>query len=153
MVPENTQPPAGERYEWKRDPRPYIALTNEYHRHRKIRGLSDAAFRVHVMLMLLANEETTDGVVEKTDLYQRGPKVAKELLAAGLVHETGDGYVLHDYLRHQKPREELIKLSQANAKNGHAGGIRSAHGRWHVDRGVLSDDCALCQKFGLDPNF
>ena len=44
MVP-NDQP--------AKDGRPWIKLTIEYPRHRKIRGLSDRAFRLHVTLLSL----------------------------------------------------------------------------------------------------
>lgn len=134
------------------DQRPYIALANEYHRHRKIRGLSDAAFRLHVTLLLTSNEETTDGVVAKTDLFLRGSKVAKELLEAGLVHEKNGVYKLHDYLEHQKSKSQIAELSAERAKNGASGGRKGMHLRHHVNKGVLSDRCMLCQQYGLSPD-
>ncbi|MGP4995489.1 hypothetical protein [Glutamicibacter ardleyensis] len=138
--------------EKKLDKRPYIALANEYHRHRKIRGLSDAAFRVHVTLMSIANEETTDGVVAKTDLFSRGTKVGKELIQGGLVHEKNGVYVLHDYLEHQKSKAQIAELSAERAKNGASGGKKGMHLRHHVQKDVLSDRCELCQQYGLSPD-
>lgn len=132
------------------DPRPWITLANEYYRHRKIRGLSDAAFRVHVTLLLIANEERTDGRIVKTDLFTRGPKVAKELIDAGLVLHGDGEYALHDYLEHQKSRQEIADLSADLAKRGQSGGIKSAHIRHHVAKGVLNERCALCQQHGLN---
>lgn len=136
----------------KLDQRPYIALANEYHRHRKIRGLSDAAFRIHVTLLLIANEETTDGIVAKSDLFARGTKVGKELIEAGLVHEKNGVYILHDYLEHQKSKAQIQELSAERAKNGSSGGKKGMHLRHHVNKGVLNDRCELCLEHGLNPD-
>lgn len=129
-----------------KDTRPYITLTNEYPRHRKIRGLSDAAFRLHVTLMTQANEDRTDGKVLPVDLESRGVKVKKELIDANLVHDMGnDGFVLHDYLRHQNSSEEIDERINEKRKRASTGGKVSAHNRHHVDKGVVNPDCELCQ--------
>lgn len=128
-----------------KDTRPYITLTNEYPRHRKIRGLSDAAFRLHVTLMATANEDRTDGVVLPVDLESRGPKVKKELIDADLVHDMGKGgYVLHDYLKHQNSADEIENFRQEKRERGSRGGKVSAHKRHHVDKGVFNPNCELC---------
>ena len=129
-----------------KDTRPYITLTNEYPRHRKIRGLSDAAFRLHVTLMTMANEDRTDGKVLLVDLESRGPKVKKELIDADLVHDLGkDGFMLHDYLNHQNSSDEIDERINEKRKRASTGGKVSAHNRHHVDKGVINPDCELCQ--------
>lgn len=128
-----------------KDTRPYITLTNEYPRHRKIRGLSDAAFRLHVTLMTMANEDRTDGVVLPVDLESRGAKVKKELIDADLVHDLGkDGFVLHDYLKHQNSSDEIEEYKQEKLKRASNGGKVSAHNRHHVDKGIVNPNCELC---------
>lgn len=133
-----------------RDKRPFFVMTNEYPRHRKIRGLSDKAFRLHVNLMALCNEDRNDGVISKQDLEMFGPKAGKELLTARagnnpLVHPLNDGtYQLHDYLKHQNSRLQIEELVNDRQAAGKRGGTQSAHKRWHVDRGVFSPDCELC---------
>jgi len=97
-----------------KDTRPYFTLTNEYPRHRKIRTLSDKAFRLHVELIADCNEAQSDGKFSKHELNMRGTKAGKELIDAGLVEETKDGYQLHDYLSHQHSRQK-----------GHTSGITS----------------------------
>lgn len=129
-----------------KDTRPYITLANEYPRHRKIRGLSDAAFRLHVILMTTANEDRTDGVVLPEDLELKGPGAKKELLDRGLVEEPSKGvYVLHDYLRHQNSSEEIDERINEKRKRASTGGKVSAHNRHHVEKGVVNPDCELCQ--------
>lgn len=130
----------------EKDPRIYITLANEYPRHRKIRGLSDAAFRLHVTLLTIANEDRSDGAVESVDLAMKGPKPKKELLDAGLVKDLGGGkYELHDYLKHQPSAKEIEDRIEDKRRYGATGGARSAHNKWHVKRGIVSPDCGLCQ--------
>lgn len=128
-----------------KDKRPYFVLTNEYPRHRKIRPLSDKAFRLHVTLMGVCNDDRNDGIISKLDLEMLGPKAGKELIDRQLVHAiSGGNYQLHDYLRHQNSRKEIEALSTEKQAAGKLGGKRSAHKKWHVDRGIHNPDCELC---------
>ena len=129
----------------EKDKRPYFVLTNEYPRHRKIRHLSDKAFRLHVTLLGLCNEDRNDGIISKQDLNMLGPAAGRELLEEALVHEKEPGtYQLHDYLRHQNSRQEIEELVTEKQAAGKIGGKRSAHKKWHVDRGIHNPDCELC---------
>lgn len=130
-----------------KDKRPYFVLTNEYPRHRKIRGLSDKAFRLHVTLLGLCNEDRNDGIIGAHDLEMMGTKPGKELITKGLVEKqaNGDGYRLHDYLKHQNSADEIAEYITDKQAAGAKGGSRSAHKRWHIDRSIISPDCGLCQ--------
>ena len=131
--------------EKEKDKRPYFVLTNEYPRHRKIRPLTDKAFRLHVTLMGLCNEDRNDGIISKQDLEMMGPKPGKELVEKQLVHAIAEGnYQLHDYLQHQNSRAEIEELSAEKQQAGSKGGKRSAHKKWHLDRGIVNPDCDLC---------
>ncbi|KUM34564.1 hypothetical protein [Arthrobacter sp. EpRS71] len=133
-----------------KDRRPYFTMTNEYPRHRKIRGLSDAAFRLHVTLIALANEETRDGLVSDSDLLAKGSKAKKELITAGLVVGLPDGtFALHDYLKHQNSAEEIARYKAEQKERGQRGGLKSAHTRHHVNKGRIDPNCALCP--GAEP--
>lgn len=126
-----------------RDTRPYFTLTNEYPRHRKIRVLSDKAFRLHVELIADCNESESDGKFSKHELNMRGPKPGKELIDAGLVTALPDGtYELHDYLSHQHSKVQIQKYKTDKAEAGAFG----AHKRHHVNKGVFDISCGLCQK-------
>lgn len=133
-----------------KDKRPYFVMANEYPRHRKIRGLSDKAFRLHVTLMALCNEDLSDGVILKTDFHQYGPKAAKELLATipgsnPLAYAADDGtFRLHDYLKHQNAAVDVKQMMSERAEAGRRGGIKSAHTRNHINKDVNDPNCALC---------
>lgn len=128
-----------------RDTRPWIKLTIEYPRHRKIRGLSDKAFRLHVTLLALCAEEKNDGHILPADLNMYGPRAGKELRDVGLVDKTPDGWVLHDYTRHQTCAETVTKATTTKAKAGALGGKKSVHTRLHVGRGQYDPECPWCQ--------
>ena len=136
MVP-NDQP--------AKDGRPWIKLTIEYPRHRKIRGLSDRAFRLHITLLALCAEEKNDGVILPADLNMFGPKYGKELCAAGLVHKDAGRYFLHDYLEHQTSAEKVKASKAERDENSSVGGKKGSHIRWHVKRGKVEPECYYCQ--------
>ena len=136
--------------ELEKDRRPYFVLTNEYPRHRKIRGLTDKAFRLHITLMALCNGDLSDGIIEKHDFHQYGTKAANELLLAGpgrnpLAYEKSDGtFVLHDYDRHQNTAVEVKQLVSERSEAGKRGGLKSAHTRNHVNKGIADPNCLHC---------
>lgn len=125
-----------------RDTRPYFTLTNEYPRHRKIRTLSDKAFRLHVELIADCNEAQSDGEFTKHELNMRGTKAGKELIDAGLVEAHGDGYRLHDYLSHQHSK---VQIQEYKASKQGAGAF-GAHTRHHIKKGVFDIGCTHCQE-------
>ena len=127
-----------------RDLRPYFTVTNEYPRHRKIRALSDRAFRLHVSLMALCNEDRNDGIIGEHDLNLLGPKPGQELVRAGLVDKHPDGYQLHDYLKHQKSAQQIQEAVARKAEAGSRGGKLGMHRRWHVSRGIFDPSCEFC---------
>jgi len=127
-----------------KDTRPYFTLTNEYPRHRKIRTLSDKAFRLHVELIADCNDAQSDGEFTKHELNMRGIKAGKELIDAGLVEQHDDGYRLHDYLSHQHSKQQI----QAYKASKVVAGERGAHTRHHIKKGVYDPDCSLCAESG-----
>lgn len=134
----------------EKDKRPYFVLTNEYPGNRKIRRLSDKAFRLHVSLIALCNGDLSDGIIEKHDFEQLGPRPAKELLTAApgrnpLAYALPDGtFRLHDYLRHQNDAIEVQGRMSERAESGRRGGLLSAHKRNHVNKGIRDPNCLHC---------
>lgn len=125
-----------------KDTRPYFTLTNEYPRHRKIRTLSDKAFRLHVELIADCNDAQSDGKFSKHELNMRGPKAGKELIDAGLVEAIDGGYQLHDYLSHQHSKKQIQEYKAIKVDAGTFG----AHTRHHVKKGVFEIGCKHCQE-------
>lgn len=125
-----------------KDTRPYFTLTNEYPRHRKIRTLSDKAFRLHVELIADCNDAQSDGKFSQHELNMRGIKAGKELLDAGLVEEIEGGYCLHDYLSHQHSKQQIQEYKASKSGAGAFG----AHTRHHVKKGVFEIGCNHCQE-------
>lgn len=83
--------------------------------NRKIRRLSDAAFRLWVSAIDHANQDGTDGLVVAEDIecYPRAPRgkardeAIAELVTLSLWHTAGDGrWVIHDFLEWQLSAEE-----------------------------------------------
>lgn len=98
---------------------PYLNIDDGYHEHRKIRLLSDAAYRLHLGAMFFAAKWMTDGYLTAAELRDvRGFKAAAlRELVPDLIHEPGhecgsehcpaaepDRYVIHDFLQWNKPR-------------------------------------------------
>lgn len=84
-----------------------------YSSHRKIRRLSDAAFRLDVSAVCWACEQLTDGHILADELAivsdVRNPeKAAAELVKRGRWDKTDDGWVIHDYLDYNPSKAEVL---------------------------------------------
>ncbi len=93
--------------------------------HRKIVGLSDAAFRLWVVGLTHCNQQANDGRFSSHAArimtgYLASPELGRgaiaELCAAGLWAETADGYEVHDYLEYQPSQEERCAANKAAAE-------------------------------------
>lgn len=98
---------------------------------RKVRRLSDAAFRLHVTGIVACARDLTDGVVKPDDLDEfpsmRGiEKRLAELIAAGQWHPGGHGcqgcaqppigaWIIHDYLDYN-PSKADVETERAAAR-------------------------------------
>jgi len=93
--------------------------------HRKIVGLSDAAFRLWVVGLTYCNQQANDGRFSAASArimtgYLASPELGRgamaELCAAGLWAETADGFEVHDYLEYQPSQEERASANRAAAE-------------------------------------
>ena len=129
---------------------------------RKIRRLSDAAFRLYVSAIIDCCRESSDGVIEGQFLRELLPSHhedhVRDLTAAGLIHDTpgcesdtclgnqglpaagSDLYVIHDFHQWQLSSEEW----EARKERESSKAIYAAHKRWHEGRSVVKDDCPHC---------
>lgn len=129
--------------------------------HRKIVGLSDAAFRLWIVGLTYCNQQANDGRFSAASArimtgYLASPELGRgaiaELCAAGLWAETADGYEVHDYLEYQPSQEERCAANKAAAERMRK--MRAAkHGvREPLQRNTAGTSPELPPKFSLpDP--
>lgn len=114
---------------------PWVRFDDQYPIHRKVDGLSDAAFRLHTSAIFWSARNLTDGFVPRGDLESVTARVrtparfAAECVRRGTWHRPSescdselcpapvdnDGWVIHDYWDYQPTREQVIKDRKANA--------------------------------------
>lgn len=81
----------------------WFKTTASFWSHPKVADLPDKAFRVLVSSWGYAAQHGTGGRINRTALRMIGgtPKVAAQLITAGLWHPDGDGWVIHEWDDHQ----------------------------------------------------
>jgi hypothetical protein len=129
---------------------PWVRFDDQFTIHRKVSGLSDAEFRLHVDAIFWCARNLTDGCIERKELDQVSRVRGLKRLVAGLVerelwHEPGQGcdsedcpgpvdnaFTLHDYLSYQpsKHRVDAARKSTASRqqkwRDQHKEGSRNA---------------------------
>lgn len=98
----------------------FLALDDQFPDHRKVAGLSDAAFRLHVAGLAYCARHLTDGHIpgeEIPRLVRRFRKTApSELVDAGLWMPALNDYVVHDYLQWNPSREQVLARREKATK-------------------------------------
>lgn len=110
---------------------PFARIALDYPDHPKIAGLSDAAFRAHVEMILYARKYKTDGLIPRRIAKRFASAALSELLTNDddrpSLTQDGDGdYWLHDFSAWQETREEIDAKSQVNK----VAGTKGAQKRW-----------------------
>lgn len=109
----------------------FARLSLDYADHPKIAGLSDAAFRTHVEMILYSRRYLTDGQIAK-QIAKRWPEQAVSELLANDTHAPSlmtnkDGsYQLHGFHEMQETREEVERKRRIRAEVGRKGGLAKA---------------------------
>lgn len=106
----------------------YVQLDDRMADNPKVVALSDKAYRAYVESLCYASGNLTDGVLSDAIVSARPWKrSAAELVGAGLWEPRPDGYVIHDYLLHQRSRAEVLSLKEKRAEAGKRGSKRQAN--------------------------
>jgi len=104
----------------------WLKLDDGFPQHPKVMGLSDRAFRAHVTALCYAARYLTDGWVPPGVV---APKDARELVAAGLWHDTDNGWAINDFLAYNRDRASVQAERSAKQAAGRAGGLASGRSR------------------------
>lgn len=117
----------------KKDTRLFARLDLDYADHPKIAGLSDAAFRAHVEMILYSRKYLTDGRVARRVANRFGSESVAELLSndeenPSLIELPSGDYLLHGYEDMQETKAEVARRSARNRENGLRGGRKSVGG-------------------------
>lgn len=97
---------------------PWVRLDDGFADHPKVENAGPLAGWLHVAALCYSARHLTDGRIPKSKARRLTdiPTPAKHidaLLSAGLWHEDGDDYVIHDYLDYQPSRAEVEKDREA----------------------------------------
>ena len=115
---------------------PWVRFDDQYPIHRKVDGLTDAAFRLHTSAIFWCARNLTDGFVPEEDLdgvtarVRTPSRFAAECVRRGVWHDArhrcpsqkcpgpvdGDGWMIHDYWEYQPSKEQVIREREANAR-------------------------------------
>jgi len=123
----------------------WVRLDDEFHNHPKVALLGDMtlpAVGLHALALCWCNSYLTDGFVPEgqitklcgdlTMLLPQGKPdpIVMALVDAGLWEETNGGYFIHDYLKYQPSRYEVMKEKQSLSKHRSKAGSKGAANRW-----------------------
>ena len=110
----------------------WVRIDDEFPDHRKIAGLSNDAFCLHVTAMCWVAKQQTDGKLPSAVLRrlawrcQDPAMAAAELETAGVWDKTLEGWEIHDFLTYNPTKEQIIELAAKRSEAGKAG----AMARW-----------------------
>jgi hypothetical protein len=120
---------------------PWFKVDDRFYSHPKVLATSLAARGLWVGAGAWSSDHLTGGVVPDHALVLLGgsPKLADELVAAGLWKRSKGAYRFHDWDRYQP---DAIAEKDRKSSAGQVGN----HRRWHEQRGIFDPDCPHCQE-------
>jgi len=118
----------------------YAAICASLPWHRKVRAIPDqerlAAFGLYTAVCAYSQALRTDGFIAHQQLAAVFPcpeeertRCSSALIRVGLFDEADGGIQVHDYLDHNKSREQIERLGQQRTEAGAKGGIASGKAR------------------------
>lgn len=122
----------------------WVRVDDDLTEHPKVLSAGPLALIVHVRALCYASRNLTDGHIPPQiigsfcwDLENMAhvsmpvlaTNLAEALCEANLWHRNGFGYVIHDYLKYNFSREEVLKRRVIRSSVGLSGGIMSGKSR------------------------
>lgn len=103
----------------------WLKTDDRFPEHRKIRRLSDGAYRLHHTAMCACAKDETDGYITRADLadmqhIQRLSKYIPALVEAGLWEEVDEGWLIHDFLDYNPSHAQQDEKRAADRKRQEA---------------------------------
>ena len=107
----------------------WVKLDDRFPMHPKVVGISDRAFRYHVIGLCYCAGALTDGRVPFGVVP--GGRYVAELITAGLweLDQDGDAWFIHDYLLYNPTRAHVEQERGKKQAAGQAGGLARAKAR------------------------
>lgn len=106
----------------------WVKIDTSMPRHRKVKRLSDAAFRLHVTALCYSGEFLTDGYIDRDEVYDftrhdeiQVDVIVTELIDAERWENAEGGYQICNYLEHQEPRAKIEARREADRKRKSGG--------------------------------
>lgn len=98
----------------------WVKIDDLLNENKKVRGVSLAARWTYIASICRSGNTLSDGEIPKSDLslVDGNPKIAKELVGAGLWEMRPNGWYVHDYLVYNRSRAQIEDLRRTNAENG-----------------------------------
>lgn len=124
--------------------------------HRKIRALSDGAFRLHVSAICWSAAFNMDGRIAMSDLktvsdVRKPERFLPELIEKRLWESTETGWEIHDYHDYQPTAEEARAVSDKRKEAGRRGGLMSGKVRSKEAKDEANASPLLEAKTNPDP--
>jgi len=96
----------------------WARLDDQLPMHPKVRGLTDAAFRLYICAICWSNMHLSDGYIPDRHLrymsdVRRPKQCAEQLVQAELWEVTEDGWRIHDYLQYQPSADRVHQEREA----------------------------------------
>lgn len=116
----------------------WLKKDDRFPEHRKIRRLTDAAYRLHDTALCYSAKDESDGFLDESDIdeMQHGKRLRKNIAAlieAGLWEVVDGGWLLHDFLDYNpshgrqeakraaaRERQEKFRLKRVAEDTGNA---------------------------------
>ena len=118
---------------------PWVRFDDQFPIHRKVDGLSDAAYRLHTSAIFWSARNLTDGFVSREDLdgvtarVRTPARFAAECVKREVWHLADEwcpsrkcpasvdngypqGWIIHDYWEYQPSKEQVLKEREASAR-------------------------------------
>jgi hypothetical protein len=109
---------------------------DQFPKHPKVIGLSDAAFRLHTSGICYCNQFLTDGLIAAEMVPLLVPRYRRKSLEELLVQlwvPRGADYEIHDYLQWNRSRSQVISDRERLHKKRSEAGKKGAAARWHPE--------------------